>query len=133
MSRVGFVIHPGRPAAVKAAESLRTSLADDGTETMVLPGDGSLVAGADGLDLVVSVGGDGTFLRAAHAASDLGCPVLGVKVGRLGFLTEVEPARASALIASVLAGAALVEPRMALTVEPLEVADRIGILGDVDR
>ena len=42
-------------------------------------------------DLVVSVGGDGTFLRAARVAAEADCPVLGVKVGRLGFLTEIEP------------------------------------------
>ena len=90
---------------------------------MVLPGDGSLPADGEAVDLVVSVGGDGTFLRAAYAASDLGCPVLGVKVGRLGFLTEVEPSGATELISAVLAGTARIERRMALTVEPLEGAD----------
>ena len=123
MSRVGFVTHPGRSVAVETAEELQAWLRAQGADTVVLPGDGSLPADAEDVDLVVSVGGDGTFLRAAYAASDLGCPVLGVKVGRLGFLTEVEPSGATELISAVLAGTARIERRMALTVEPLEGAD----------
>ena len=65
------------------------------------------------LDLVVSVGGDGTFLRGAHVAAELDCPVLGVKVGRLGFLTEVEPDEALDLIRDALAGGAAIEERLA--------------------
>ncbi len=80
--------------------------------------------GDAGVDLVVSVGGDGTFLRAAHAASDLGCPVLGVKVGRLGFLTEVEPAGGHRADQRRCWPARLgSKERMALTVEPLEGAE----------
>jgi NAD+ kinase len=75
------------------------------------------------LDLVVSIGGDGTFLRAAYSASHVGCPVLGVKVGRMGFLTEVEPQDALPLIRAVLDGRAHVEERLALTVEPVSGAD----------
>ena len=42
-------------------------------------------------DLVLSVGGDGTFLSAAHVVSDVGLPILGVKFGRIGFLCENRP------------------------------------------
>jgi len=95
-------------------------MAADGVQTVRLPDDGNpLEEGADDLALVVSVGGDGTFLRAAFAASGAGCPVLGVKVGRMGFLTEVEPDGAIDLIRSVLAGTARIEERTALTTEPV--------------
>ena len=120
MSRVGFVTHPGRSVAVETAEELQAWLQVQGADTVVLPGDGSLPADGEAVDLVVSVGGDGTFLRAAYAASDLGCPVLGVKVGRMGFLTEVEPSGATELISAVLAGTARIERADGLTVEPLE-------------
>jgi NAD+ kinase len=119
VSRVGFVTHPRREAALAATVALRRALDAEGTETVALPDDGERHAATVALDLVVSVGGDGTFLRAAHAASDAGCPVLGVKVGRLGFLTEVEPGDALVLIASVLAGQARIEGRSALVVEPV--------------
>jgi NAD+ kinase len=72
---------------------------------------------AIGLDLIVSVGGDGTFLRAAHVASRTGCPILGVKVGRVGFLTEVEPEGAPALFERVMAGSAVIEERLAVVAE----------------
>jgi NAD+ kinase len=75
---------------------------------------------AHDLDLMVAIGGDGTLLRAAHLAAGPdgpdgpGVPVLGVKVGRLGFLTEVEPADAPALLSRVLEGSMLTDERMAL-------------------
>ena len=123
MNRVGLVTHPRREAALTAAEELTRALSAEGTEVLALPDDSELHgAPVDGLDLVVSIGGDGTFLRAAHAASDAGCPVLGVKVGRLGFLTELEPGDALPLIRSVLSGAARIEERSALVVEPVDGA-----------
>ena len=42
-------------------------------------------------DLVLSMGGDGTFLSAAHLVSDIGIPILGVNYGRIGFLCENRP------------------------------------------
>lgn len=122
MSRIGVVVHPGRAAAVEAASRLFAGLASMGVETVALSDDDRSSVHPGELDLIVSVGGDGTFLRAAHAASDLGCPVLGVKVGRMGFLTEVEPGDALALIDEFLQGRARIEERMALTVEPVDGA-----------
>lgn len=115
MSRVALVVHEGREAAVTAAGEIESVLAAEGAETVRARDDGSPPERAD---LVVSVGGDGTFLRAAHLAAMVGAPVLGVKVGRMGFLTEVVPADAAALLRAVLAGEAAVEERLAVTAEP---------------
>jgi NAD+ kinase len=109
MSRVAFVVHEGRSAAVEAAARLRFELEGRGIEAI---DDGAPA------DLVVSVGGDGTFLRGAFVAMEAGCPVLGVKVGRLGFLTEVEPLEAADLILAALRGEGEVEERLAVTAEP---------------
>jgi NAD+ kinase len=123
MSRVGIVTHPRRASALAAAESLVAHLENGSVETIRLPDDpGPDPAITEGLDLVVSVGGDGTFLRAALVAAGAGCPVLGVKVGRMGFLTEVEPREAPGLIETVLEGTARIEERLALTAEPVEGA-----------
>lgn len=112
MSRVGFVTHDGRKAALAAEASFRELLEADGVHTLALGEDGAEV------DLVVAIGGDGTFLRAAHIASVAQAPILGVKVGRLGFLAEVEPAGALPLIHEALAGTAPIEERMAAVAEP---------------
>jgi NAD+ kinase len=126
---VGLVVHEGRPAAVDAAHELATWLGDRGVKTRAARGvdvgatetqDES--AFAEGLDLVVSVGGDGTLLRAAEVAHRADAPLLGVKVGRLGFLTEVEPDEATAVLERTIAGDVTVEERMAIVAE----ADRDG-------
>lgn len=117
MKRVGLVVHMGRHAALDAARELEKEIASDGVGSIELQRPEE-AAGAESLDLVVSVGGDGTFLRAAHLASVIGCPVLGVKVGRLGFLTEVDPADAIEVVRHVLAGRATIENRLAVTAEP---------------
>jgi NAD+ kinase len=114
VTTVGFVVHEGRAAAVDAASALRTSLEAGGIAC--------LEGAPAGVALVVAVGGDGTFLRGAHAAAAIGVPVLGVKVGGLGFLTEVEPGDAAALIAKALDDGAPVEERLAVVAEPLNGA-----------
>ncbi|MEX2421778.1 MAG: NAD(+)/NADH kinase [Actinomycetota bacterium] len=122
MRTAGFVVHPGRPAAVEAAAALTAWLESHHVETRSLDGSEDEVeardrAFAEGLDLIVSVGGDGTFLRAARLASRSSIPVLGVKAGRMGFLTEVEPADAPTVLERMLGGVALIEERLAVVAE----------------
>ncbi|MGH2635625.1 MAG: NAD(+)/NADH kinase [Actinomycetota bacterium] len=123
MNLVGLVVHPARPAAQDAAAELERWLGERDVEVRRSDGahteDGpSARAFAGGLDLVVSIGGDGTFLRAAHLASRAEVPVLGVKVGRMGFLTEVEPEEAPAVLERMLSGTARIEERLAVVAEP---------------
>lgn len=113
MSAVGFLVHERREAAVRAGDELARRLRDDGVNTVRLTPDDASTP----VDLVVAVGGDGTFLRAAFVASRVRAPVLGVKVGRLGFLTEVEPADALPLIRDALEGRARIEERLAVVGE----------------
>jgi NAD+ kinase len=119
MKRVGLVVHEGRGAAVEAATALERSLVDQRVASIEALRSIDPVVTAP-LDLVVSVGGDGTFLRAARIAAETGCPVLGVKVGRLGFLTEVEPEEAVAVVRRALAGQAPIEERLAVVAEPFD-------------
>lgn len=124
MKRVGFVVHPDREAAHFAADRLCGWLEELGIECRWFRDEGArdtarMQAFAEGLDLIVSVGGDGTFLHAAHVASRVECPLLGVKVGRLGFLTEVEPDAAAAQVQGVLEGSARIEERIAVLAEPI--------------
>jgi NAD+ kinase len=127
MKRVGFIVHPGREPAQFAADRLAGWLEERGIETHWYRDDstedtGRARAFAEGLDLLISVGGDGTFLRAAHVASRATCPILGVKVGRLGFLTEIEPDEAPALLECILEGSAVLEERIAVQAEAVGTA-----------
>lgn len=62
-------------------------------------------------DLLICVGGDGTVLHASEHAAATGTPVFGVRMGRLGFLSEVTSEEASASVARVLGGAGRLERR----------------------
>jgi NAD+ kinase len=66
---------------------------------------------ADPVDLVVALGGDGTFLRASRLAVGTEIPVLGVNLGRLGFLTAVPDTEVEAGLDTVHRGEALLERR----------------------
>ena len=130
MAVVLLVIHEDRPKAVAQADSLAATLASAG-HTVVrsdAPGfDGGAVDGE--LDLVVSLGGDGSILRAVHLLDGRPVPVLGVNHGELGYLTTVEPDEAGAAVGRTLAGDHDIEERMMLRIEvrradgPLLVVD----------
>jgi NAD+ kinase len=121
---IGFVVHGGRGGAVEAATELVAWCRERKHATRALAeGIGADEARSpesfvEGLDLVVSVGGDGTLLRAAHLASEADASVLGVKVARLGFLTECEPHEAPAALESFMAGELEVDERTALVAVP---------------
>lgn len=65
-------------------------------------------------DLMVVVGGDGTLLQASHYCAPKGCPMMGVNMGKFGFLTEFSPKEALRAIEDFLAGKLAVEDRMML-------------------
>lgn len=55
-------------------------------------------------DLVIVVGGDGTLLRAARLLAPTDTPIVGINLGRLGFLTDISPCELEALLGQILAG-----------------------------
>lgn len=126
MARVAILLHSQRPAAVKAAGELVEWLADRGHDS-VLPTAGADAVGlldravdedeiGPGCDLAVSLGGDGSILRAVRLVADHDVPVLGVNFGQLGYLTEVEPAEMFRSVERFFSGDHVVEERMRLEV-----------------
>jgi len=71
-------------------------------------------AGAADGSFVLSLGGDGTFLRAARLSVQVGLPVLGINLGSLGFLTDVEENEVYTSLDAVIAHAYTVERRLVL-------------------
>lgn len=65
-------------------------------------------------DLVLSFGGDGTLLRAAHLTGPNDTPLLGVNIGRLGFLADIEIEQLHEALESIVAGHYTIEERMVL-------------------
>lgn len=65
-------------------------------------------------DFLVVLGGDGTMLRAARETAAYSTPLLGINIGRLGYLTDVEPCRAKEAISAVINGNFKTEKRMML-------------------
>lgn len=68
-------------------------------------------------DLIVSLGGDGTFLQAAAFVGDKGIPILGINTGHLGFLADVSPEHIESALKNVAQGRFIVEPRSLISVE----------------
>jgi NAD+ kinase len=66
-------------------------------------------------DLAIVLGGDGSMLRTARMTADHGVPILGINMGRLGFLTEVQPAEWRTSLPELLAGHYWVEERMMIS------------------
>ena len=128
MRSLGLVIHGGRPAAVATGERARAWAAEHGvtvTDLDVWNADwitgpqrrhaAEEAAAAGPLDVIVTIGGDGTFLRGVRLAAAADAVVLGVNVGRVGFLTEVRPDEVVEALDAVHDGTAPIEERMTLT------------------
>jgi len=77
------------------------------------PDDGGL--DDDALDVLISLGGDGTLLRGARLACERGIPILGVNLGRVGFLAAAGPEAAVDTLGRVVKGEYTIESRLALT------------------
>jgi NAD+ kinase len=87
--RIGFLLHPGEQSAVQQGMARAQACGFD-VWTAVDDVDSVVAENAAGTVLLVTIGGDGTFLYGARLAAPLGIPVMGANRGRLGFLNDVE-------------------------------------------
>jgi NAD+ kinase len=167
-----LVVHTGREDAAETARRVQKVLGENGISLRVLSAEavdrGSLHLGpddirvmgveidvvdadphaADGCELVLALGGDGTFLRAAELARNGAIPVLGVNLGRIGFLAEAEADAIDSVMEHVVAqdywveerltldivvreGGNIVDQGWALNEASLEKGPRLGVLGVV--
>lgn len=70
-----------------------------------------------GVDCAISLGGDGTFLRTARRVASQEIPILGINIGRLGFLTDIDIAEATNLVHKLTSGDYTIEERKQLHIE----------------
>lgn len=86
---IGFLLHPGERATVQGAIA-RAQACGFAAWTALDDPEAAIVEHGSNTALLVTLGGDGTFLYGARLAAPRGIPVVGVNRGRLGFLTDVE-------------------------------------------
>ncbi|CAG1010447.1 NAD+ kinase [Anaerolineales bacterium] len=77
-------------------------------------------------DLLITVGGDGSVLRAGHLCAPSGVPILGVNLGRLGFLIQIERQEWREYFEKLLNGEAWIENRMMLRAEHIRAGESLG-------
>lgn len=88
--------------------------------------DASALAVVPSQEMMIVLGGDGSILRGSEVAAPYNIPLLGINLGRLGFLGEIEPAHWEAGLAQVLAGDYWLETRMRLQVEHWRAEQYLG-------
>ena len=167
-----LVVHTGRAEATETARRVEKVLSDNNIGLRVLSAEavdrGPVPLGpddmralgvdvalvdadpdaADGCELVIGLGGDGTFLRAAELARNANVPVLGINLGRIGFLAEAETEAIDSILEHVVARSYRLEDRLTLDITvrlkgevvsrgwalneaSLEKGPRLGVLGVV--
>ncbi|MDD1620074.1 MAG: NAD(+) kinase [Methylococcaceae bacterium] len=120
--RIGIIGKYGDPGIASTLTELYRFLLNRGHGVVVDDQSAGLIAETDvkgfrierlaeHCDLLIAVGGDGTFLSAARAAADSEVPLLGVNLGRLGFLTDISPDQLLSRLEPILAGQYKTEQR----------------------
>lgn len=120
MRNLLLVVNPSRPQAVVAAQQLASLLLDNGFSIFTISDvslDGvknSSIDSLPSLEIGVVLGGDGTMLRAAEVTRVHNIPLLGVNLGHVGFLAEVEKSSLESVVRVVTDKTYVIDPRMTL-------------------
>jgi len=119
MKEVGILYHPKIAAAGALAEELATFLPSVGASVWLCSAweEDKAKACLGGTELILSIGGDGTILRAARAVVPRAIPIIGINLGTLGFMTELSAEEAREKLPAFLAGEGWIDERAMLQVE----------------
>jgi NAD+ kinase len=124
LNRIGLVVHGGREESAAATELVRAWCDERGVDCVNIDvwHEGKRRNARDEMqaagdpDLIVTLGGDGTFLRGARLAASIDAMLLGVDLGRVGFLTEVPASAVLKALDAVYEHRIMIDSRMLLTV-----------------
>ncbi len=121
LQRIVVLAYPGTQDGPEQANSIAAFLRHSGVAEVV---SGSFLdrpvlqrVEAGEFELIVALGGDGTMLRAGHLSAPLGIPLLGINLGRFGFLTEIQKGEWQSGLSRLVKGEYRIEERMLLRAE----------------
>jgi len=137
MKKIGLISNNKASKAIKIAKEVYDYLAGKNVKVLLLEGD-SMPAGfrlpavpvddfSSEADVIVSIGGDGTFLRAARYSFIKQIPVMGINVGNLGFMAEVEIKNRFTALDNLLSGSYSMEERMLLELIIIRGGKKAGV------
>jgi NAD+ kinase len=119
VKKVALLHHPKLPASLDLAGEMAQYLEERGVSPWLCSAwdEDEIARHVDALDFVITLGGDGTILRAARMAAEHSVPILGLNLGRVGFLAEIEVEDWREKLSSILEGKYWLEERMMLQAE----------------
>jgi NAD+ kinase len=114
--RIGFAYNPTSEAALELRERAAGWCSMHGIGHWAAPSGDAIVMREElpTTDVLVVLGGDGTFLRAARAVTEIDVPIIGINLGKVGFLSKAEAHELEPVLVRLAAGEYRIEPRMAL-------------------
>ncbi len=123
MKKIGIICKPGRPEPEEILHDLLPWLRQKGYETFVdQEAAAALNIGgftrseiASAVDVVLVLGGDGTMLSVSRAVAEKGVPILGINLGSMGFITEINKDEIYDVVGRILSGDCAIEERLMLT------------------
>lgn len=123
MKRIGILYHPLREKARDLVEKLEQFLSSRGVSSWRCSAwdEDKAKPQVAGTELVFSIGGDGTILRSARIVASLSVPILGINLGRLGFITEIDADDVLSHLPDLIKGKGWIEERAMLEAQ---IADR---------
>jgi len=133
VKRIGILFHPKVEKSERFAHDIAGFLRSKGLDCWIHSSwdEGEARKALAGSDLVISVGGDGTILRAARIIYPQEIPVLGVNFGNLGFMNELEAGEARDKLVEIIGGAGWIEQRSILKAVVLSSGNTYHALNDV--
>jgi NAD+ kinase len=116
VERIGFAFNPTNPAALELRDRAEAWCRMRKLAAWAAPSGevDELLRELPTTDVLVVLGGDGTFLRAARAVAEVDTPILGVNLGKVGFLSKVEAHEHEAVLAQVTNGEYRLDERMTI-------------------
>ena len=121
MKKIGILYHPLNKAAYSLAEEIKKFLTSRGVSTWLCSAwEGEKARSqVNGTEMILSIGGDGTILRATQVAVPNQIPITGINMGKLGFMTELSADEALKKLPSLIAGEGWIDERAMLEAELL--------------